>query len=226
MFRNSVCSRTSRGWPRCGGQIQVYEPDLLSLCQAITCTVVSTDCEIEIRALCATYQHEHRVTVPQTFCPNNHSKNWEGKLCFANGWSKIFPVSFQKQLQELVLEKTTGHRQGLFLHLTSLTELTHGPPCSPLPTTTFTSLSLYPSTGDTGSPWGQGVAPVSPRSDRSRGSQVNLDGPLLILPLRAINSSILCDPRPPTALPHLCPLPSTGCSLPSADHCLPVNCSV
>lgn len=111
-------------------------------------------------------------------------------------------------------------------HLTSLMELIHGPPHFALPSTIFTSLSLYLSTGDTGSPWGQRVASVSPRSDRSRGSQVKLDGPLLILPLKAVNSSILCDPRPPAALSHLCPLPSTGCSLPSADHCLPVNCSV
>lgn len=50
-----------------------------SLRQAIICTVVSTgDCEIEIRALCANYQHEHRVTAPQTFCWNNHSKGWRG----------------------------------------------------------------------------------------------------------------------------------------------------
>lgn len=122
MFQKSVCSRTSRDWPRCGGQIQVYEPDLLPLCQGITCTVFSTDCEIEIRALCATYQHEHRVTAPQTFCPNNHSKNWEGNLHFANRQSKkLSCLSFQKQLQGLVSEKTTRHQQDLFLHTQNTT---------------------------------------------------------------------------------------------------------
>lgn len=117
-----VCSKTvfAAGHQEAGPDMEVRykrEADLLSLCQAITCTVFGTDWEIGIRALCATYQHEHRVTVPQTFCPNNHSKNWEGKLCFANGQSKkLSCLSFQKQLQGQLLEKTTRHGQDLFLH--------------------------------------------------------------------------------------------------------------
>lgn len=130
-----VCCKTvfvaGRQGARCGGQIHIYKPDLLSLCQAITCTAVSTgDREIKIRHLCASYQHECRVTVPQTFCQNNHSRDWEGKLSLYNGQSKVLSCfSVQKQLLGLVVEKTTRSLPShLKYHLTGLMELAHGPP--------------------------------------------------------------------------------------------------
>lgn len=106
-----ICSKTvfRAGHRQAGPDVEVrhkcmsqtcslFVKQLLALCLAQT--------EIEIRAFCATYQHERRVTVPQTFCPNNHSKNWEGKLRFANKQSKkLSCLSLQKQLQGLVLKK-------------------------------------------------------------------------------------------------------------------------
>lgn len=93
-------------------------------------------------------------------------------------------------------------------------ELAHGPPHSYLPNGTFPSLFLHPDTGDTESPWGQGGTPVSPRSDKSRGSQVKLDGLLLNPPLGAINSSFLGDPQPHAALPHLLSTPAQAAPCP------------
>lgn len=94
----------------------------------------------------------HRLSVQTTTAKSGRGNS------LSNGRRKEpsrLPV--QKELLGLAVEKTTRSLPThLKYHLTSLMELAHGPPHSPLPTATITSLSLYPATGDTGSPWGQG----------------------------------------------------------------------